>query len=188
MDHVVQDIRGLRELYKEPKASIVEAWSDHLEDTAKQFIARSPMVILASAMEDDTLDMSPKGGAPGFVHVLDDHTLLLPDYAGNNKLHTFHNLIDRPGVGLMFIIPGIEEVVRVRGQAHLSTDPDHLAVFADQERPPKLVVVIKVEVVFPHCAKAFRKSSMWDAATYPDKGTVPGIAELADSMREAPKG
>jgi uncharacterized protein len=184
MDQVIQDETGLRNLYKEPKASIAEAWSDHLEETAKRFIALSPMVILASGTSDGTQDMSPKGGQPGFVHVLDDRTLLLPDSAGNNKLHTFRNLVERPGVGLMFMIPGIDELLRVRGQATLSTAPEHLNVFAEDDRPPKLVVVIKVEVVFPHCAKAFKKAGMWDASTYPDRGLAPGIGEMADSLRE----
>jgi uncharacterized protein len=185
MDQVIRDEKGLRDLYKEPKASIAEAWSDHLEETSKRFIALSPMVILASGTADGTQDMSPKGGAAGFVHILDNRTLLLPDSAGNNKLHTFRNLVERPGVGLMFMIPGVDELLRVRGQATLSTDLEHLAVFADDDRPPKLVVVIKVDVVFPHCAKAFKKAGMWDASTYPDRDNVPGIAEMAGSLREA---
>jgi uncharacterized protein len=185
MEQVVQDTKDLRELYREPKASIVEAWSDHLEETAKRFISLSPMVILASGTADGTQDMSPKGGAPGFVRILDDRTLLLPDRAGNNKLHTFHNLIERPGVGLMFMIPGVDELLRLRGQATLSTHPDHLAAFADEDRMPKLVVVVKIDVVFPHCAKAFKKAGMWDVSNYPDQDKAPGIGEMAESLRKA---
>ena len=184
MGNTISDTSDLQQLYDIPSTLVTEAFADRLEETTHKFISLSTLVMLSSCSADGEIDISPKGGEPGFVRIIDDRTLMLPDSPGNNKLHTFHNLVQNPNIGMMFIIPGIEEVVRVRGQAELLTNPEHIALFDDAKRPPKLVLTIKIDIVFPHCAKAFKYARIWDASAHKSRkeDDVPGIADMARSL------
>ena len=171
----------LRELYGAPGALPAKAVAGRLESNAKRFIALSPLVIVASAGDDGHLDLSPRGDAPGFVAVENDRTLVIPDRKGNNKIDTLRNLAANPKIGLMFVIPGIDEVLRLRGRARISTDPALLKRHAVEGKVPKSALVVTIETVFPHCGKAFRRSRLWDldARRERKRDGVPSLAQIA---------
>lgn len=121
-------------------------------------------------------DASPRGDAPGFVAILDDHRLLIPDRIGNNRVDSYGNLVERPGVGLLFFVPGIDETLRVNGRARLLTDADTLAAHAVQGRPPRAGLLIAVDEVFFHCGKALKRSRLWDPETKVPRADFPASA------------
>lgn len=174
----------LRALYGEPGALPAKAIAARLEDHARRFIALSPLVIVASVGADGHVDISPRGDAPGFVVVRDDATLVIPDRRGNNKIDTLRNVAVQPGVGLMFVIPGIEEVLRLRGRARITIDPAELARHAVDGKLPRSALVVTIETVFPHCGKAFRRARLWDDEARRDRKRdgVPTLAQIALAM------
>lgn len=168
----------LRSLYGEARERSVRKQMAALDPHALRFIALSPFVVLASCNALGTQDASPRGGPPGFVRVRDPQTLLLPDSPGNNRLDTLQNIIDTGRIGLLFLIPGIDETLRVNGSASLTTDEATLALFAEERRPPKLVIEIGVSEVYLHCAKAFMRSALWSPAAQVDRAVMPSMGEM----------
>ncbi len=158
----------LRALYAEPTERARRKQLDALDRHCKAFIALSPFVVLATSDATGRVDATPRGGAPGFVVVPDDHTLLLGDAPGNNRLDALQNLLENPQAGLLFMIPGVDETLRVNGRVTLSVDPADLALCSDGRRAPKVVLRMAVQEAFLHCAKAFIRSQLWsDAARLP---------------------
>lgn len=149
-----------------------------LDRHCRAFIALSPFLVLASADSDGQVDASPRGDPPGFVQVLDDRTLLLPDRPGNNRVDSFANILNAPGVGLIFFVPGIDETLRVNGTARLLTDSDALAGSSIAGKVPRTGVVITVQEVFFHCAKALRRARLWDPATQVERSTFPSLGRI----------
>ena len=148
------------------------------------FIALSPFLVIATADRDGRMDASPRGDPPGFVQVLDDTTLLLPDRPGNNRADTFSNLTSAPGVGLIFFVPGIDETFRVNGTASLTADPERLAACEVNGRAPKTGMLIHIEEAFFHCAKALRRSRLWDPAAQVERSSFPSLGQiLAEQLR-----
>jgi PPOX class probable FMN-dependent enzyme len=145
-------------------------------------------VVLASSDADGHMDASPRGGEPGFVKVLDAQTLLVPDAPGNNRLDTLENIVTTGRLGTLFMVPGFDETLRVNGHAMLSTDPTDLALCADARRTPALVIRLKVESVYLHCAKAFMRSKLWDASHRVDRAQMPSMAEMMRDQIRAFKG
>ena len=138
---------------------------DRLDAHCRDFIALSPFLVLATADGEGRADASPRGDAPGFVEVVDERTLFIPDRRGNNRVDSFGNVLASPGVGLIFMVPGIAETLRVNGRATLTRDPDLLAPATVQERTPTLGLLVAVEEAFFHCGKALIRSKLWDPAT-----------------------
>src|SRR6478752_5044907 len=126
----------------------------------------------------DALDASPRGGAPGFVRALDAHTLLIPDSPGNNRLDTLENIVATGRVGLLFMIPGVDETLRINGRARLSAAPEMLARLADARRTPRLAIEVGVEAAYLHCAKALMRSALWSAATQVERSALPTMGEM----------
>ncbi len=158
----------LRALYAEPTERARRKQLDALDRHCKAFIALSPFVVLATSDATGRVDATPRGGAPGFVVVPDDCTLLLGDAPGNNRLDALQNLLENPQAGLLFMIPGVDETLRVNGRVTLSVDPADLALCSDGRRAPKVVLRMAVQEAFLHCAKAFMRSQLWsDAARLP---------------------
>jgi PPOX class probable FMN-dependent enzyme len=124
------------------------------------------------------MDASPRGGPPGFVKVLNERTLLIPDSKGNNRLDSFANLLRAPGVGLLFLIPGVDETLRVNGRAVLSTDVAHLDACADERRRPPLAIVVNVAEAYLHCAKALMRSKLWDPAAKRERSVLPSMNQM----------
>ncbi len=149
-----------------------------LDKHARHFLRLCPFLVLASADGQGQVDASPRGDPPGFVQVLDDRTLLIPDRPGNNRVDSFRNMLTSPAVGLIFFVPGIDETLRVTGTARLSTDADALAGAAVQGRTPKTGLVIAITAVMFHCAKALRRSRLWDPAAQIERSEFPTLGRI----------
>ena len=168
----------LRTLYRMPRGGAVDKQHEAIDHHDRRFIAHSPFVIVATSDDDGRCDVSPKGGPPGFVAVLDDGTVVLPDLSGNNRLDSLQNVLANPAIGLLFLIPGIDETLRVNGRARLSTDPSVLAASAVGDVVPKVAIAVDVEEVFMHCAKALRRGAVWQPEAWPDLSEMPRMAEV----------
>ena len=154
-----------------------------LDAHARRFIALSPFLVIATADGDGGLDASPRGDPPGFVQVLDDTTLFLPDRPGNNRVDSLANILATPGVGLLFFVPGVEETLRVNGTARLTTDGSLLANAEVQGRVPRTGLVVAITELFFHCGKALKRSSLWDPATQIERSSFPTLGRiLADQQ------
>jgi uncharacterized protein len=171
-EHVISSVADLRALVGEPLERVRTKELQALDERAISFIASAPFLVLATSAADGSSDASPKGGPPGFVKVLDEKRLALPDFPGNRRFDGWTNLVERPGIGLLFVIPGITETLRVNGTARLSRDPDLLAECSDDEKLPWFVADIRVEQVFSHCSKAFLRSGLWKPGSWPDPAGV----------------
>ena len=154
----IDSLEQLRAHYPAAQGRALSKQLDHLDPHCIAFIGLSPFAVLATGGAGGQLDASPRGGAPGFVHVLDAHTLLLPDAKGNNRLDSFSNIAETGRAGLLFMIPGVDETLRVNGEASLSDDAALLAYFAGERNPPRLVMRLRVAEAYLHCAKALMLS------------------------------
>lgn len=168
----------LRDLFPQPTANSYAKQIDRLDAHCRELIAASPIVFVATSLRDGRCDVSPRGGPPGWVRVLDEHRLLLPEGRGNNRLDSLVNLLDNPGIGLLFVIPGRNETLRVNGHATITTDPELLASVPLRGRVPPVAIGIDADEVFTHCGKAFMRSELWDPGTWPDAGALPTPAEV----------
>jgi hypothetical protein len=158
---VISTESELRALHAAPTERAVRKVLDRLDGHCRRFIALSPFVVMATADADARLDSTPRGGDPGFVAVEGERTLLLPDRPGNNRLDSLTNLTERPQVGLLFMIPGVDETLRVNGTAELCTDAGVVERFRIARRPPAVVLRITVREAYLHCAKALMRSRLW---------------------------
>jgi PPOX class probable FMN-dependent enzyme len=174
----VDSLDALRELYSEPMPRAVLKQLAHLDVHCRSFIALSPFVVLATSGASGTMDASPRGGAPGFVKVADDHTLLLPDAPGNNRLDTFSNIVETGRIGMLFLIPGVDETLRINGCAVLSTADAELALCADEKRTPKVVIRLTVQEAYLHCAKALMRSRLWSPASRVERSVLPSAGKM----------
>lgn len=174
----IVSVDALRALYAAPKERALRKQLATLDRHCIAFIARSPFVVLSTCGADGRLDASPRGGDPGFVRVDGDATLLIPDAPGNNRLDSLQNLLDHPRIGLLFMVPGIDETLRVNGRAVLSVAGEDLARCADARRTPKLVVRVSVDEAYLHCAKAFMRSRLWSPDARVDRSVMPTIGRM----------
>jgi PPOX class probable FMN-dependent enzyme len=172
---VVESEAELRELYRPAHEAVQAKVLPRLEAHARAFIDAAPFVLIGTANTNGTADVSPKGGPPGFVTVLDDEHLAIPDLAGNNLLDTITNVVNGSGIGLLFLVPGVDETLRVNGTACLTTDPEVLDACAVKDRRPKAAIGVTVVEQFMHCAKAFRRSELWQPATWPGRDALPSL-------------
>lgn len=157
----------LREVYRAPSDLVQHKVLDRFDHHAREFIALAPFVLVGTASPDGTADVSPKGGPAGFVVVLDDQHLAIPDLSGNNLLDSITNVVNGSGVGLLFMVPGIEETLRVNGHACVTIDSEVLDACAVKDRRPKAAIGVTVTQQYMHCAKAFRRSELWHAESWP---------------------
>ena len=168
----------LRALYKAPSERAVLKELTHIDSHLKRFISLSPFLVISSGDQHHQMDCSPRGGDAGFVKVLDQQTLLIPDSIGNNRLDTLTNIIATSQVGLLFFIPGIDEVVRVNGKATLQTDTDLLKHFDTLKNKPKLVIKVIVEAAYMHCPKALMRSKLWSIESQQRVDVMPPLSEI----------
>lgn len=167
----------LRELSKQPSSRANNKIISHIDDICMRFITASPFVIIASRGVDGLMDLSPKGDPPGFVAVLDERTLAIPDRLGNHRLDTFENLLTHPEIGLLFLIPGNGDTLRVSGKGRIVRDSALQARLAIDGRPPNLVLIVAVEQAFMHCQKCVVRAQLWHPEHWPDRSNVPTLAE-----------
>ena len=175
---VVTTESELRALMGTPGERAIKKEMATLDEPSRAFIARSPFLLLATSDTSGRCDVSPKGDAPGFVHVLDEHHLVIPDRPGNKRLDGLRNLLANPHIGLIFLIPGMEETLRVNGRACIVRDAELLARCEMRGKIPTLGIGVEVEEAFIHCAKAFKRSGMWEPERWPDLKAMPSAAQM----------
>ncbi|MBC7957536.1 MAG: pyridoxamine 5'-phosphate oxidase family protein [Cytophagales bacterium] len=177
-DNTIASLPDLLALYPAPKERPLKKQLSALEAHSRRFIELSPFFVIATASAQGMPDASPRGGAPGFVKVLDERTLLIPDLRGNNRLDSMRNIIENGKAGLIFIVPGVDETLRINGRAWLSRDAAHLARFSGEQNPPRLTICVSADEVYLHCAKAFMRSRLWSADAQVPRSALPTIGEM----------
>lgn len=174
----VTSVDALRELYAAPGERAVRKQLSSLDPHCRRFIELSPFLVLATAGEAGGMDASPRGGAPGFVKIHDERTLLIPDAPGNNRLDSLENILATGRVGLLFLIPGVDETLRVNGSAVLSRAESDIDRCKDERRTPKVVIRVSVQEAYLHCAKAFMRSRLWSAESLMDRARLPSLGQM----------
>ncbi|WP_033068527.1 pyridoxamine 5'-phosphate oxidase family protein [Thalassospira australica] len=168
----------LRAIYGDPIEIAVAKCLTALDPHCKHFIGLAPFAVISSADANGDADVSPRGDGPGFIKVLDDNTIVMPDRPGNNRVDTLSNIIENPKVGMLFFVPGVNETLRLNGLAEISTDPELLVLFADTPKPPITAIKVTVEEAFLHCAKSLMRSKLWDAGTQIDRKSLPTLGKM----------
>lgn len=174
----IDTVAALRAIYPEPDGLLWKKTIDHLDKHCRAWIALSPFCTLATQGADGLGDVTPRGDAPGFAHVLDDRTLVLPDRPGNNRVETLTNIIANPGVGLLFFVPGFDDTLRVNGLAEVRDDEELRALCAVKGRLPATVILVHVREAFIHCGKAIIRSRLWDPAAQLDRKSFATLGEI----------
>ncbi|MCC3305585.1 pyridoxamine 5'-phosphate oxidase family protein [Sneathiella sp. HT1-7] len=181
--HNITTIEELYSVYKQPAERAVQKEIPKLDQHCRNFIALSPFLVLSTDGSDGTADASPRGDAPGFVTVLDDNTLAIPDRPGNNRLDSLLNILRNPAVGMIFLVPGINETLRINGTATISLDPELMEAHAVDGKLPRSVLLVKVTSAYMHCAKALIRSKLWDPETKVERSVFPTLGQvLADQI------
>ena len=181
--YTITSLNDLAKIYTRPLPHVATKETDHITEVGRAFIAASPFLVLATSNE--TIDCSPKGDAPGFVQLLDDRTLLIPDRPGNNRIDGMRNLLVNPKVGIIFMVPGSNETYRVTGSATISTDPELLKRFEVGGKLPRVVIVVAVAEAFNHCPKAFVRANLWNATERPSGAPSHGDFAAARDGKDA---
>ena len=181
-DACIRSEDELRALHAPTSDLVKKKCVDRLDKHCRDFIALSPFLVLGTADAEGHADVSPRGDPPGFVKVLDDKTLLIPDRPGNNLLDSLSNIVANPEVGLLFLIPGFDETLRVNGSAALVRDPALLAPLAVEGKAVKVAIRVSVREVYLHCARSFRRARLWDPAARVPRKTLPSLATMVMEM------
>ena len=174
----IDTLDALRRIYKEPAGRAVTKAIPRLDRHCRRVIELSPFLVIASGDGKGTMDASPRGEEPGFVEVLDDRTLAIPDRPGNNRLDTFANILVNPAVGLIFFIPGVEETLRINGTAEIRDDDDLSGRFAVKGKRPATVLVVRLGEAYLHCAKALMRSRLWSDDVRVDRSVLPSMGQM----------
>jgi len=175
---MIDSVDALRELYAQPKGRSLTKQLERLDAHCARFVALSPFVVVATGRPGANMDCSPRGGEPGFVKVVDGLTLLIPDSPGNNRLDSMTNILDTGRIGLLFLVPGVDETLRVNGGARLADEADKLSHFSRAARAPKLAIEVAVEEVFLHCAKALMRSKLWAPESVRERSVLPTMGQM----------
>lgn len=168
----------LRTLYNPPSEKALRKELTRIDHHIERFISLSPFLVIASGNTQYQMDASPRGGAAGFVKILDDRTLLIPDALGNNRLDSLLNILGTGHAGLLFFVPGMNEMLRVNGKASLHTDAVLIQHFQDMQNQPRVVIKVAVESAYLHCAKAAMRSALWKKENHVDRSVLPTMGEL----------
>jgi len=187
----IDSTAALRAVVGEPSQRVLSKQVAALDDLCRAFIAHAPMVLIASCDAAGNMDISPKGDPPGFVQVLDRTTLAIPDRLGNRRIDTLRNILENPRVGLLFLVPGKQETLRVSGKALIARDGWLRERMAVQGKLPDHAIVVSVQEAMFHCAKCMLRSGLWDSADWPSTGDLPTLAQamvthgaLSESVEE----
>jgi PPOX class probable FMN-dependent enzyme len=186
-EEVITTRQRLRELTRQPSHRAGNKVIDHIDDICRRFIAASPFLLVASRGSDGRFDISPKGDPGGFVTVLDKKTVAIPDRPGNHRFDTFSNVLDCADVGLLFLIPGHGDTLRIAGKARIVRDAALQAQLAVAGKPPEFVLLVAVEEAFMHCSKCVIRSKLWSAESWPDRSKVPSLAEAIAAHAKTPE-
>jgi PPOX class probable FMN-dependent enzyme len=184
---VIERVEELREFYEAAMERAVRKDIGRLDEMCRRLIAASPMLFIATYSSDGQADVSPRGGQPGFVTVLDEQHLAIPDATGNRRLDTLENVVESRRAGVIFVIPGRDTTLRVNGPAHVTAKPKVLEQLTPVGKPPRTAIVLEAEEVYAHCPKAFVRSKLWDPGTWPDPATLPTSAEVSLAHQRDPE-
>ena len=183
---MIDGLEALRGLYAQPKGRSLKKQLDRLDVHCRRFVSLSPFVVVATAGADGAMDCSPRGGEPGFVKAANERTLLVPDAPGNNRLDSMTNILATGRIGLLFMIPGVDETLRVNGRARLAGESDRLAHFAGVARAPKLALEVSVEEAYLHCAKALMRSKLWAPGSRMERSVLPTMGQMLNDQTGTP--
>jgi len=172
-------IAALRQVYDAPATAIRDKALPALDKHSKHFISLSPFFCISTQGQEGLGDVSPRGGEPGLVHVLDETHIAFPDRPGNNRLDTLVNLINAPGIGMLFFLPGIDEMLRLNGIASITVDEQLMQRFVYEGKRPRAVIVVEVKEVYMHCSKALRRSALWNPEKQLTKKDFPSLGQIA---------
>ena len=175
---VITEVSQLRQIFGWPSQRSLNKEIDRLDHHCRAIISKSPFILLGTSNSYGLCDVSPKGDYPGFVRVLDDKTVAIPDLPGNNRLDTLTNMLDNPRVGLIFLVPGMNDTLRINGKVRLIRDSDLLESMAWRGKSPKLAIVVDVEEVFIQCPKALLRSKLWSDENRINRNELPSLAEI----------
>ncbi len=169
----------LATIYAKPSPRVIAKARPALDAHSRKFIEMSPFCVLATSGSDASVDASPRGGSPGFVHIAGDNQLLMPDRSGNNRIDSFRNIVEGSGfVHLLFFVPGIDETLRVGGTGTLSADPELLASMVEFGKPPRAVLSVAVREVYFHCGKALMRSKLWSSDAKVERSVMPSVSTV----------
>ena len=182
MSETIATEAALRDLIGLPTDVVHSKISDSLNELTRQFVERSPLMLLATSAADGTCDVSPRGDPAGFVRILDERTLLVPERPGNKLADSLRNILANPNVGLLFLIPGVGDALRVNGRALLTTDATLLEALAVEGKTPKLALLVEVNEVFTHCSKAFIRSDLWNPDRHIERDELPSQGAILRSL------
>ncbi|TFH41633.1 MAG: pyridoxamine 5'-phosphate oxidase family protein [Lysobacterales bacterium] len=181
--HRITSIEQLESIYGDPSPRSLTKEIDYISEHYRAFIEKAPFVTVASCGPEG-LDCSPRGDPPGFVRVVDEKTLMIPDRRGNNRVDSMRNLVRDPRISLLFLIPGINETMRINGRAEIVVDPDLCASFAVQGKLPRSVLVVTVERIYFQCQKALVRSRLWDAGAQIPRSELPSTGKMLEALVE----
>ncbi len=176
--NIITSKQALREVIREPSELVKAKEINFLDVHCKSLIARCPFILMATSNKQGRCDVSPKGDPPGFVQVLSDKHLAIPDRPGNARLDSVENILENPQIGLLFVIPGTKETLRINGRAVIIQDDEILGKASIDGKRPTLAIGVEIEEAFIHCAKAFIRSSLWKSETWPNLGDLPSFAKM----------
>lgn len=174
----ISSLKALRELYGAPLGLAVDKQKSELDEYSKQFLALSPFALLSTANQAGIQDCSPRGDYPGFIQTLNNNTFALPDRPGNNRLDSLCNIIENPNVGILILVPGFDECLRINGTAIITADSQLLKQCEHQGKQPKSAIVISLLEVYFHCTKAIKRSKLWDQKSQCDRSVMPSFARI----------
>lgn len=175
---IIKDVEILRDIYGIPSERAIKKTQFQLDKHAVNFINNSPFLLISTVNSQGQMDVSPRGGNPGFIKVLDNNTFLIPDAKGNNRVDSLENIVETGHFGALFLIPGIDETLRLNGTASVTTKPEYLNHFSDERIPIKTCIEVKVEETFMHCAKAFMRSKLWSTDAQMERSEFPTMGQI----------
>lgn len=178
----IENIEQLRALYGYPKGRAKDKVLQTLDKHAVNFIKTSPFLIMSTVSAEGQMDASPRGGQAGFVKIIDKYTIIIPDSKGNNRLDSLSNIIETESVGMIFLIPGVDETLRINGKAQISASPEYLTLFKSENNLPKVCIVVSIEELFLHCAKALMRSKLWNEDSKIERSSFPTMGKMLNEQ------
>ena len=183
----IEDINKLRGIYGFPAGRAKKKVLNSLEKHSKHFIKCSPFIVLSTVNNQNKIDASPRGGHSGFVKILNDNELIIPDFKGNNRIDSLTNIIETKTIGLLFMIPGIDETLRINGSAIIETSERYIDLFKEEPKMPITCIKVTIDELFLHCAKAFMRSKLWDISTNTNPNDFPTMGVMLKDQLNTPQ-
>lgn len=178
MKDIISSTDELRVILGEPSKRAEAKVIHQLDEHCHTLLKHAPFLVLSTSNEDGSCDASPRGDAPGFVHILDDHHIVIPERPGNKRIDSLQNIVSNPHVGLLFMIPGMEETLRINGKAYITRNQELLEKLEANQKVPQFGIIVEIQEIYIHCAKAFIRSKLWDPTTWPSRNELPSMATI----------